>query len=393
VALSFAMIAIAGLLAASLVNLERQPLGFEPDDRLVVRIDPPAPSGDDPRALSLLYSRLQERLRRVPGVADVGAALYSPMEGNNWSSDIAIEGRPRDPARPESSSWNRVMPRYFETVGTPVLRGRAIDDRDVTGARRVAVVSQAFVSRFFAEREPIGRHLGIGDEKHGQDFEIVGVVGDVKYTAASQPVRPMIFLPAFQSGDYADAAARSVQARSMLLRSIVVRTTAAQSTLEPAIREAIGEVDPAINVLRVLPMTTQVSANFRVERLLARLTTLYGLLALALACLGLYGVTSYAVAQRTREIGVRMALGADRAGVVRAIVGAPVAETLAGLAIGVPLALVTGRAIRTQLFGLGGQDPLVLGGAVLILLLTTAVAAAIPAMRAAKLDPVKALRQ
>ena len=129
------------------------------------------------------------------------------------------------------------------------------------------------------------------------------------------------------------------------------------------------------------------------ERLLARLTTLYGVLALALACLGLYGVTAYAVAQRTREIGVRMALGADRIGIMRAIVGAPLAETLAGLAIGIPLALLTGRAISTQLFGLGGQDPLVLGGAVLLLLVTTAVAAAIPAMRAASVDPVQALRR
>jgi ABC-type antimicrobial peptide transport system permease subunit len=140
-------------------------------------------------------------------------------------------------------------------------------------------------------------------------------------------------------------------------------------------------------------MTTQVSANFRVERLLARLTTLYGGLALALACLGLYGVTTYAVAQRTREIGVRIALGADRLRVIRAIVGAPIAETLAGLAIGIPLALLTGRAISTQLYGLGGQDPLVFGAAVVVLVVTAAIAATIPAMRAASLDPVQALRK
>ena len=392
VALSFAMIASAALLATSLDNLERQPLGFSPDERLVVRIDPPAPASDDPQARALFYSRLQQRLQRVAGVASVSYSLYSPMEGDNWSSGISIAGRTSDPARPDSSSWNRVGPGYFDTVGTRVLRGRAIDDRDVPGGRRVTVVNQEFVRQFIPGQDPLGQHVGIGGPSHAQDFEIVGVVDDVKYSNASQPVKPMIFLPGFQAGEYDDESARNVQRRSMMLRAIVVRTAPGTANIEPALRDAIAEVDPTLNVLRVLPMTTQVSVNFRVERLLARLTSLYGLLALALACLGLYGVTTYAVAQRRREIGVRIALGANRADVMRSIVSAPVIETLTGLVIGIPLALATGSAISTQLYGLGGQDPWVLGAAVVVLVVTTALAAIIPAMRAAAVDPVKALR-
>jgi predicted permease len=393
VALSFSMIASAALFATSLNNLEQQPLGFTPDQRLVLRIDPPLPTSDEPQVRALLYTRLQQRLQRVPGVAAVSYSLYSPMEGDNWSSGISIAGRTSDPASPDSSSWNRVGPGFFETVGTRLMRGRAIDDRDVPGAQRVAVVSQEFVRQFLADKNPLGQHLGIGDASHARDFEIVGVVDDVKYSNARRPVRPMIFLPGFQSGDYADQSARNVQGRSMLLHAIVVQTASGAANIEPALRAAIAEVDPNINVLRVLPMTTQVSVNFRVERLLARLTSLYGLLALALACLGLYGVTTYTVAQRTREIGVRMALGADRTAVMRSIVGAPLVETLAGLAIGIPLALTAGRAMSTQLFGLGGQDPWVLSAAIVVLVVTTAIAAAIPAMRAASLDPVKALRR
>ena len=172
----------------------------------------------------------------------------------------------------------------------------------------------------------------------------------------------------------------------------MIRTTGTGGTLEPALRQAVAEVDPNINVLRVSSMPAQVGANFRIQRLLSRLMTLYGVVALALACLGLYGVTAYTVKQRTREIGVRVALGADRAGIVRAIVGAPILQTAVGLMLGLPLALLMGQALTSQLFGLGGQDPLVLVASVAALTLTTAVASAVPARRATRIDPARALR-
>jgi predicted permease len=393
VALSFAMVTSALLLASSLRNLEQQRLGFDPADRWVVRIDPSAALAANPEQLARYYERLQERLSRVSGVSSVSFALYSPMEGNNWSSSISISGRASDPARPDGSSWNRVGPRYFETVGTRVLRGRALDERDVANARRVAVVNEAFTRQFFAATEPVGRTLGIGDASHAADYEIVGVVDDVKYTAASDPaVRPMIFLPAFQTVPYTDASAINTQARSMLLRAVILQVGAGATNVEAALRQTLGEFDPNLNILRVVSMNTQVSVNFRIERLMARATTAYGLLALLLASLGLYGVTSYGVRQRTREIGVRMALGAGREQILRTIVRGPLVDTFVGLALGVPLTVMAGRTLTTQLYGLGAHSPSVIAMAIAILLMTAAAAAAIPARRATAIDPARALR-
>jgi predicted permease len=391
VTLSFVMITSAGLLASSLGQLERQPLGFEPANRSVVRLDMPASDATEAR-LALFYPRLQERIRRVPGVVNVSYALYSPMEGNNWSSAIGIAGRTADPARPDFSSWNRVGPEYFATVGTRVLRGRAIDERDAPGMRRVVVVSDAFAKRFFGETDPIGQRLGLGSADHAGDFEIVGVVEDVKYANASQPVRPMMFFPAFQSVAYEDATARSVQLRSMLLRAIVIQTVPGAGNLEPALRAAVAEIDANVNVTRVISMPDQVSGNFRIERLMSRVTSLYGALALVLASLGLYGVTAYSVAQRTREIGVRLALGADRWSIIRHVVGAPVLATGIGLLLGVPLAAMAANAIKTQLYGIDSQHITVLAVASVVLVTTAALAAALPALRAASIDPSRALR-
>jgi predicted permease len=392
VALSVVLLAGAGLLARSLGNLEHQRLGFEPDDRLVAQIDPPALAGQADR-LSQIYARIQDDLRQIPGVANASYSLYSPMEGNNWSSGITIAGRPVDPANRIGSSWNRVGPGYFATVGTPVLRGRAIDARDAAGAQRVAVVNQAFVRRFFDAGDPIGQQLGIGsDASHSGDYTIVGVVDDVKYTAASQPVRPMIFLPAFQSVTYADPSDSSAQARSMLLRSIVVQARPGASGLEGAVRQALASVDPNLTVVRMRPMDVQIGANFRLNRLMARLASVYGLLALALAALGLYGVTAHGVSTRTREIGVRMALGADRRRIMRTVVRGPIVQTAIGLAIGIPLALLGGRAIAAQLYDVGTGDPFTFGGVTIALLASAVVAAALPARRAASVNPTQALR-
>jgi len=391
VALSFVMLTSAGLLASSLGNLERQPLGFDPANRLVVRLDVPPRTGT-PEQLSMLFTRLQDRLAGISGVRNVSYALSSPMDGNNWSSRITIAGRAVDPSRPDGTSWNRVGPRYFDTVGTRVLRGRAIDERDAPGGRRAAVINQAFAKKFFAASDPIGQTVGIGGVEHSADFEIVGVVDDVKHANANQPVKTMLYLPGFQAGDYPDASGRNVQGRSMLLRAIVIHAAPGAVNLERAIRAGVAEVGPNIIVTGMIGLGAQVSGNFRIERLMARLTTIYGVLALILASLGLYGVTSYAVAQRTREIGVRMALGADRTRIMRTIVGGPLLEMLGGLAIGIPLALLVGSAIGAQLYGVGGQNPVVIGASVIVLAVTAALAATIPARRAASFDPAKALR-
>jgi predicted permease len=392
VALSFAMVTAALLLASSLRNLEQQRLGFDPVDRWVVRIDPAVSLTSNRDQLIAYFERLQEGLRRIPGTLNASYAMYSPMEGNNWSAFISIGGRAGDPARPDSSSWNRVGPKYFETVGTRRLEGRLLDERDTADARRVAVVNEAFVRLYFSGSEPIGRTLGLGDASHSGDYEIVGVVDDVKYTAANEPVRPMIFLPAFQAATYTDPTAINTQTRSMLMRAVIVHAAPGTTSMEASLRKAIGAIDPNLNVLRVMPMSMQISVNFRIERLMARATLTYGLLALVLASLGLYGVTSYSVAQRTREIGVRMALGAGRDTIMRTVVRGPISDTIAGLALGIPLAYVAGTALSTELYGLAAHSPVVIGAAIAILVITAALAAAIPARRATAIDPARALR-
>ena len=391
VALSFVMLTSAGLLASSLGHLEGQRLGFDPAGRYVARIDVP-PQGATPETLSLLFARLRERVAGITGVQNVSYALSSPMDGNNWSSGISIGGRAPDQDQSQGASWNRVGPKYFETVGTRVLRGRAFNEGDAPGARRVAVINDVFARKFFAEADPIGQTVGIGGAGHSGDFAIVGVVDDVKHTTPNQAVRAMLYLPAFQAGDYDDASSRNVQGRSMLLRAVVVHASPGTRDLDRSLREAIAAINPDINVTRVRPLEEQVSSNFRIERLMARLTSVYGALALVLASLGLYGVTSYAVSQRTREIGVRTALGADSARIIRTVVGGPLLETFVGLLIGIPLALLVGRAINTQLYGISSQDPLVIATAVSVLVVTALVAAAIPARRAASLDPATTLR-
>ena len=390
VALSLVLLTGAGLLATSLRQLQQQTLGFEPENRVVVRLDLPSTfAGDIPR-LTTVFRGLREELGRIPGVRGVTYSLYSPMEGNNWSSGISIDGRP-DPDRRNNSSWNRIGPGYFDTLGTKVLRGRAPDERDTPSSSRVAVVNQAFVRRFFESEDPIGRRIGMGGPVTARDFEIVGVVEDVKYTSPDQPTRPMIFMPDFQLPPARDGAGNSM-ARSTLLRAVSIHATVGAGVLEPQIRQAVARVTPDVTVVRVVPMADQVAGNFRLNKLLSGLTSAYGLLALALAFLGLYAVTSFTVARRTREIGIRMALGADRSRVIRDVVRGALGHTLLGLVVGVPAALLSTGTIAALLYSVRPRDPLVISGAALILVLSAIVAAVVPARRAAAVDPTRALR-
>ena len=392
VALSLALLTTATMLAKSLRNLEGQPLGFVATNRVVFHIDPPAIAGQIDR-LTALFARIEEDVRSLPGVEDVAYAMYSPMDGNNWSSIITIAGRRTDPERPDFSAWNRVSVRFFETVGTRVLRGRSFGQGDIGGSRRVAIINQAFARRYFDATDPLGQTVGIGDAAHAGDYVIVGVVEDVKFAGARErEVRPMLFLPPFQTVDYADATQRNVQARSTLPRTLIVQMAPNSTNVEAGVRRVLAEADPNFNVLRVLPMTLQVNGNFRIERLLARLIALYGVLALGLALLGLYGVTAYGVSQRRREIGVRMALGADRWGVVRTCARGPLIQTAIGLAAGLGASIAVGRAISSQLYGVEGFDAAALAIAVVALLASTIIATLLPARRAAAIDPATVLR-
>ena len=390
-ALSVVLLVSAGLVTESLRRLEHQSFGFESAGRFVASINPVL-AGYRPEQLPALYRQLEDRLGGIAGITSVSLSLYSPMRGDNWSSGISIEGRSSDPSREDSASWNRVGPRYFETLGTRLVRGRSIGEQDTPASPRVTVVNQAFVRKFFPDSDPLGKHLGIGDASHSNDFEIVGVVEDTKYVRANEPAWPTFFLPLLQTVAQRDASDGSAQTRSTYVRDIELRMSGRSDHLEASVRQALAEIDPDLTLLGLVTLDEQLGRNFNQQRLMARLTMLYAILALILACVGLYGVAAYTVTRRTGEIGIRMALGADRGRVIRWVLAGTLRQIACGLLIGIPLALATGRALSSQLYDVSPRDPVILNAAALALVVSAGLAALIPARRAASIEPVRALR-
>jgi predicted permease len=388
-ALSLVLLSAAGLLTASLGRLEHQRFGFDTTGRVMVKVNPGA-AEYTPQRLADTYRQISERLSALPGVRSVSLSLYSPMESTNWEGQVAIEGRASatDPNQGDDASWDRVGPAYFETIGTRLLRGRVIDERDTPSSQPVAVVNETFARRFFANRDPIGRH--IGDQPRQLSTEIVGVVEDAKYMDADQPPHPMFFVPLLQMSR--EAWSDPGLARSNYIHDIELRVDGAPPNLDPAIRRALAEIDPNMTVSETLSFGEQLGRNFNEERLLARLTSLFGVLALLLASVGLYGVTSYAVVRRSAEIGVRMAFGASQQGIVGLMLRSALVQSAVGLAAGIPVALAAGRLLAHRLFNVSGYDPVVFCGASFVLAACALFAAVIPARRAARLDPMQALR-
>lgn len=391
-ALSVVLLVGAGLLTKSLRNLERQDFGLQTQNRYVAHLDP-AGAGYTPEKLPALYDRLQQQFAAVPAVKSVGLALYSTLEGNNWGETVYVEGKPDPgPNAHNGSSWDRVNPGFFETVGQPVIRGRGFSDADTATSQFVAVVNQAFVKKFFPKEDPIGRHFGIFEEKLSGSFEIVGVVADAKYNNPRSEVRPMYFRPLTQQLKVTEPNQVMAEDRSLFINSVTLRFVTPPQNVDSIVRRTLADIDPNLTVIDLHSLDDQVADNFTQERLIARLTTLFGALALILAAVGLYGITSYTVAQRTSEIGLRMALGADRRNVLALVMRNAFAQVGLGLAIGIPLALLAGRLVSGQLYGVQPYDPLSLGLAVLILAGAAALAGFIPARRAASIEPMKALR-
>jgi len=382
VAFSIVLLMGAGLLTQNLRNLEDQHFGFVTEGRLIVSVNPSL-AGYTEDKLAGLYQRLEQAMPRIPGVLSASLSTYSPLEGNNWNERVYIEGKAPD-YRETAPSWLRVGPHYFETIGTLLVRGRAIDEQDTPTARHVAVINETFARRFFSSGNPIGQHFGMGDARHSGDYEIVGIVEDAKYQDTRGPAYATFFLPLLQtpSGD-------SLRG---WVGAIELQVAGKPENLESAVRKTLAVVDPNLTVLDTVSFGEQVARNFNQERLIARLAELFGILALVLACVGLYGVTAYAVARRTNEIGIRMALGADRRNVLSLVLRSALVQVGLGLAIGIPVALAGGRLLAGQLYGLKNYDPLILGLAVMILIGCALLAASVPARRAASLDPLVALR-
>jgi len=391
-ALSLVLLACAGLLTVSLRNLESQDFGFALQNRISVQINPPLDSYT-PEHLDALYRAVEDGLMRLPNVQSASLAAWSPLSGNNWGEFIAIEGR-GDPkaAESETVSWDRVSLRYFSTVGQRIARGRNFAESDSSASRPVAIVNESLVRKYFPNEDPIGRHFGMDNSRYAGTFEIIGVARDAKYNDPDEPARPMFFVPLEQSVHYADADIQRNEIQTHFVRSIQLLVRGDTRNLEPQVRKALADIDPNLTIITLQSMNEQVASNFDQQRMVARLAGTFGLIAMLLAAIGLYGLTAYTVACRTSEIGVRMALGADRLNIVRLVLRGAFLLVAIGLLTGIPLAIGAGRLLAAQLFEIRSWAPQVLGFSILALGACSAAASILPARRAASTDPMKALR-
>jgi predicted permease len=394
VAVSVVLLSAAALLGQSLRNLEHQNFGFETQGRYIAWINPML-GNYKPEQMEPMFRQIDDSLLQIPGTRMVAPALYAPMTGDSWNEGIRIEGRPEPPAKEDTgASWSRVMPGFFETIGAKVILGRPITDADTAATRKVAVVNQAFVKKFFKNQNPIGEHFGIDKLKYSATFEIIGVTNDIRYMTYDykEPVRAMFWVPEAQTVQYDDSAFLSGEIWSHYLYNIVIWAPGNLPGMGERVRKALASVDPNLVLYDVDPYSKVLSSDFQQENMIATLTMLFGALGLVLAAVGLYGVLAYMVERRTSEIGVRMALGADRGRVIGMVLGGAFWQVGVGLVLGIPAAIGAGRLMTTQLFGVKPWDPVMLALAALLLGLAALLASVIPAWRAAGVEPMTALR-
>jgi predicted permease len=393
-AVSLALLCAAGLLIKSLTNLQHQHFGFETQNRYILHIDPQM-AGYQAEQADVFFRQLHDALAIIPGVKEVTYSLYSPMEGDNWGESVYIEGQA--PGAPGSNynnaSWVRASADYFDNIGTKIVAGRGITQQDTGSTSKIAVVNQTFAKHFFKDGNAIGQHFGDLDQKYAGNFEIVGVTEDTQYWDPTSKIRPMFFLPAPQWMKYSDPAEVMFENVSHLeLSAVEIQTAGYVPGLESQVRRVLSQINPNLTMIQFETFADQVKDRFNEQELLVRLTSVFGFLALTLAAIGLYGVTAYSVEQRTREIGIRMALGADRGGVLQMVLRGAFLQAGIGLAIGMPAAILCGRFMASMLYNVKTWDPAVLISTTLILAGAAFLAAVIPAQRAAGVEPMTALR-
>jgi macrolide transport system ATP-binding/permease protein len=393
VALSMILIASAFLATRSLYNLEHQQMGIETANRYTVQLDLNG-TGYTSDRLNGIYREIEDRFSSLPGMTAVSFARYLPLEGNEWGGCISVQGNPAPGPKDHCmSDWDRVSANFLQSIGVPVVRGRGLSKDDETNPLPVAIVNQAFVKRFFPDKDPLGQRFGINSVENSGAFQIVGVFGDFKLSDARREVQPLFLRPLGQQYmGYKTPDTQAAEVSSLYLNLMVLQFDRPQQNVEELVRSTIAKVDPNIPVAGVISYPDAVAMNFDQDRLLARLTEAFGVLALLLASVGLYGVISYSAVRRTSEIGIRMALGASRATIVSLMLRSALAQFVAGMVIGVPAALFASRMMKHLLYEISSNDPWAFVGAVTVLGVCAIVAALIPAMRAASVDPIRALR-
>jgi predicted permease len=379
IALSMALLVAAGLFVKSLINVSRVELGVKVDNVVTFGISPDLSGYDRPRSMTL-FERTEHELSGIPGVTGVAAASVPLLAGNNWGNDVSVEGFKRDPDTDANARYNQVSAGYFRAIGIPLMAGREFTEADTATAPKVAIVNEAFTKKFNLGRNAVGKRIGTEEDKTKLDTEIVGVVQNAKYSQVKQEVPPLFFRPYRQ-------AENGVGSLNFYVR--------ASGDTAPVLRSLPGvmaRLDPTLPLEDVKTMPQQIRENVFMDRMISTLAAAFALLATLLAAIGLYGVLAYTVSQRTREIGLRMALGADGARVRGMILKQVAWMTLVGGVLGIVGAFFLGRGAEALLYELKGYDPVVMVSSVVLLTIIAFGAGYIPAYRASRVHPMQALR-
>jgi len=387
-ALSLVLLVGAGLFAQSLTKLQATDLKLDSKNRYIAHINPQG-AGYTPSELEAVYRTIEQRFHELAGISKVGICNYTPMEENNWSNGVQVQGQPYTD---KGASFIKANPEYFDSVGTHVLMGRGIGPQDVSAAHTIAVVNQTFVKDFFPKGEnPIGRHFGSpAPPEASGDYEIVGVVEDTVYTTVRWKDHRVYFVPITQRPPSAKSPIE--QDLSLYAGALVLETQWPINNMEQLTRKTLAEINPNLALVKFQTFDQQIADRFNHDRLIAQVTAMFGCLALLLATIGLYGVTAYTVARRTSEIGIRMALGARPVGVIAMVMRGAMGQTILGLALGTPGALLCARIAQNQLYEIKSVNLAVMLIAILVLALASLLAGVIPARIAAATEPAQTLR-
>lgn len=367
----------SGLFVQSLRNLHRVDPGFQATNLIRFKLDPPLSGYDVPRTKQF-YRALRERLNATAGVAATGLAVVAIMEGNEWDSTVTVEGYPSAEGEDMNPHFNSISPGYLETLGLRLIAGRDFGPGDDEGATKAILVNDTFARKYFKE-SPLGFHIGFGGPQSTPDMEIVGVVEDAKYENLRDEVPRQVFV-AYQQADWASE------------MTVYLRTSLPSDAMFATIRKKVGSLDSTMPIFDMSTMEDQLDRSLSVERLVALLSTAFGLLATLLAFIGLYGVTAFGVTRRSSEIGLRMALGAEGTTVVQMVLREVLVLAGIGIAISLPAAWWLAALVESQLYGVAPRDPLTIALSTLALLAVTVAAGAVPALRASRLSPVSVLR-